>query len=548
MPAMRRPRTDLLQTDLGGSLGLMSERDLIALAISLGAEDIAGISAEEKALLARLRPAPKSIVARAHAEVADGFDPLGESFCAVRGPVERRRDGAIYTPLPLVRQMLDSVAEAGEPSRVIDPGTGSARFLVEAGRRFPSAKLIGVELDPVAALLARAHLASAGLANRAEVMVTDFRSAELPVIAGSTAYVGNPPYVRHHLIERSWKEWLVKQARIRGCAASQLAGLHAYFFLATAIASRAGDTGSYITAAEWLDVNYGNLVRELLVGVLGAKRIRVIEPKATPFPDTMVTAVITEFEVASRPPAIELQRVTSVGGRWISTEPRLINRERLESEKRWSHLTRPRRRGAEGYIELGEICRVHRGQVTGANRFWLEGPHSVGVPDSVLYRTVTRARELFGAGEVLGNPATLRRIIDLPEDLSVFSGPELDAVERLLAKGRQLGVHLGYVASHRRAWWAVGLREPAPILATYMARRPPAFVRNLALARHINIAHGLYPRVSFDDSVLSALVRYLSSATQLTDGRTYAGGLTKFEPREMERILVPSPELLQRAA
>jgi hypothetical protein len=27
------------------------------------------------------------------------------------------------------------------------------------------------------------------------------------------------------------------------------------------------------------------------------------------------------------------------------------------------------------------------------------------------------------------------------------------------------------------------------------------------------------------------------------DGRTYAGGLTKFEPREMERLLVPTPEL-----
>jgi hypothetical protein len=27
-------------------------------------------------------------------------------------------------------------------------------------------------------------------------------------------------------------------------------------------------------------------------------------------------------------------------------------------------------------------------------------------------------------------------------------------------------------------------------------------------------------------------------------GRTYAGGLTKFEPREMERLIVPSPAML----
>jgi adenine-specific DNA-methyltransferase len=77
-----------------------------------------------------------------------------------------------------------------------------------------------------------------------------------------------------------------------------------------------------------------------------------------------------------------------------------------------------------------------------------------------------------------------------------------------------------------------------------MARRPPAFVRNLANARHINIAHGLYPRGPLSAVVLDKLAKYLSSAVSVTDGRTYAGGLTKFEPREMERLIVPSVALL----
>ena len=102
------------------------------------------------------------------------------------------------------------------------------------------------------------------------------------------------------------------------------------------------------------------------------------------------------------------------------------------------------------------------------------------------------------------------------------------------------------MAVNRRAWWSVGLREPAPILATYMARRPPAFVLNRAGARHINIAHGLYPRQRLSQKILSALVEYLAVATHVSDGRTYAGGLTKFEPREMERLLVPQIELLEQ--
>ena len=95
------------------------------------------------------------------------------------------------------------------------------------------------------------------------------------------------------------------------------------------------------------------------------------------------------------------------------------------------------------------------------------------------------------------------------------------------------------MASHRPAWWSVGLRAPAPILATYMARRPPAFVRNLAEARHINVAHGLYPRQPLSSAVLDAIADYLRVSISTASGRTYAGGLTKFEPREMERLLIP---------
>lgn len=81
-----------------------------------------------------------------------------------------------------------------------------------------------------------------------------------------------------------------------------------------------------------------------------------------------------------------------------------------------------------------------------------------------------------------------------------------------------------------------------------MARRPPALVLNRARARHINIAHGLYPRQCLSDEVLRSLVDYLTTATHVSDGRTYAGGLTKFEPREMERLLVPGLELLEQGS
>src|SRR5262249_22133141 len=110
------------------------------------------------------------------------------------------------------------------------------------------------------------------------------------------------------------------------------------------------------------------------------------------------------------------------------------------------------------------------------------------------------------------------------------------------------GAGESYGARHRSPWWRVGLADPAPILASYMARRPPAFVRNLAGARHVNIAHGLYPREPLPPAALDGLAAYLRRSVTPAQGRTYAGGLTKFEPGEMERLPVPVPALLRAYA
>lgn len=90
----------------------------------------------------------------------------------------------------------------------------------------------------------------------------------------------------------------------------------------------------------------------------------------------------------------------------------------------------------------------------------------------------------------------------------------------------------------------MGLKAPAPILCTYMARRPPQFTLNTCAARHINIAHGLYPRETLAPHALPRLVKWLNENINTGSGRTYAGGLTKFEPKEIERLRVPSLEFL----
>jgi len=525
---------------------LDDERALVAYLKALGAADVPHVSASEADLLRRSTHAAKPGAVRdIRAAIRNGEDPLGAAFARLRSPAERRPLGATYTPLPIVEAMVHWAATHAVPERVVDPGVGSARFLVAAGSQFPQAMLVGLEVDPLAALVARANLAAIGFASRSRILLEDYRRAQLSPVQGRTLFVGNPPYVRHHLIDAKWKEWLVAESKALGHSASQLAGLHVHFFLATVRHGVEGDFGALLTAAEWLDVNYGKLVRDLFLNGLGGEGIVVVEPTARPFPDAATTAAITTFEIGSRPPSIRLARVqdskeltsSMAGGS-------MVRRERLAAERRWTPLLRSARRMPTDYIELGELCRVHRGAVTGHNRVWIAGAEGPKLPTSVLYPSVTKARELFNAGAVLSSDERLKRVIDLPADLDVLPTNDRRAVDEFLNWAKLMGADRGYVATHRKAWWSVGLRQPPPIMATYMARRPPAFVENAAGARYINIAHGIYPREPMTPAQLHRLAAFLTQAGTTATGRTYAGGLMKFEPREMERIAIPRPESL----
>ncbi|HSI29789.1 MAG TPA: hypothetical protein VK951_00550, partial [Miltoncostaeaceae bacterium] len=274
---------------------------------------------------------------------------------------------------------------------------------------------------------------------------------------------------------------------------------------------------------------------------LGGEAIHVLEPTAVPFDDAAVTAAITCFRAGRRPQAVRLRRVDDVRRLGALEGGRPVPAERLREARRWSPLTRAARAVPEDHIQLGDLVRVHRGAVTGRNSTWVVRPGETDLPAAVLFPSVTRAREIFDAGSTLSSTGHLRLVVDLPPDLGDFSGPELRRIEGFLARARRDGAHEGYIARARRRWWSVGLRAPAPILATYMARRPPAFTRNLAGARHINIAHGLYPRMELPDDAIDRLLASLRRTVSVHDGRTYAGGLTKFEPREMERLPVPDP-------
>ena len=525
-------------------MNLSSNNEILQACASL--VDSRLLIVEEKRLLAGVEPLGSGEATAIREEVAAGRDVLGEAYMRVNAPDVRRAHGETYTPSGIVDSMIDIARDVRSPDRVVDVGCGSGRFAIACARAFPDARIVAVDASPIATLMCKATVCALGLESRVEMVLGDFTTVDLPGgDARSTLWIGNPPYVRHHDIPAKGKRWLARESAKLGIKASGLSGLHAYFVLSIAARAKRDDFGVLVTSAEWLDVKYGCLVRRLLTERLGLFDLRLHDKGKRAFQDADTTSAVFAFDVAL---ADDRERAVVLSAEGECGAVRYLNVSELESSNKWSVLLtdKPKAAVPHGYVRLGDFARVHRGIVTGANKFWVRKP-GAGDVEKFTIPVVSHARELM-TGALSVEPEGLSRLVVLPQDLDDLPDGDAESVRSFIEEGEALGVDRGYVARSRKRWWSIPVGEPATILMTYMARRPPVFVANPEKVRALNVVHGIYPFVELSDRAVANLVDYLNSSVSQEDGRTYCGGLTKFEPREVESLWVPSPEMLEEGS
>ena len=363
---------------------------------------------------------------------------MGEGLQRVRTRQARRALGQTYTPAALVDAMVRWVADQGGVTRVIDPGAGTGRFAFAAARRLPAAQIVAVEIDPVAALILRATARLLEMERRFQLVVSDFRSYVPPEIEGATAYLGNPPYVRHHGLSHADKEWLATEAKALGLRGWRRAALHIHFLLHIARIGKLGDLGAILTACQWLDVEYGELARALFVDHLGGRSLQVFDPTKTPFDDE-ATAAIACFQIGRPRSTISLRRIGGACSLGDLELGRRVSRDRLRAASRWTPFLDTRRpTAAKAARPLGDFFQVKRGIATGANHFFVS-PRAE-LPRRFLRPVVSRAKELRAAGPRIEDAGALRCLVVLPREFDDLSLDELSLVQAYLQVGRDLGV------------------------------------------------------------------------------------------------------------
>jgi len=114
---------------------------------------------------------------------------LGLLYQKLRKTTEKKNLGQVFTPMPAVETALDLVTVM--PERIIDPACGAGDFLLACSRRWPQARLTGVEIDSLALAVAATKLKLAKISD-AELLWAN--AINLRHTGTYDLVTGNPPW------------------------------------------------------------------------------------------------------------------------------------------------------------------------------------------------------------------------------------------------------------------------------------------------------------------------------------------------------------------
>lgn len=466
---------------------------------------------------------------------------------------ERNKMGQFSTPYPLARQICEYIINYTGDSieSFLEPSIGTGVFYSALSEIANVHRAVGYEIDRYYYKPAKDLWCN----HKINIINQNFFNA-CPEEKFSLI-IANPPYSRHHHISTETKvELAEKVKRLYNLKISGLAGLHIYFTILSTQWLKEGGYSCWLIPTEFLSVNYGIEFKRFLLSHVDLIAIHSYDNSDVQFNDALVSSSVLVFRNCKN----KSDSVSFSWGANINNPSKAISihKANLNPNTKWTKESILNKTQSEySNITIGTFFNIKRGIATGDNDFFIireDVRKACDIPRELLTPTIPPPRKLktnvYTKEDQTVDGLFLLSCNDSLETIRI----KYEGLYKYIEKGIEEGVDLRANCRNRTPWYGLEQRKSAPILVSYMGRDsnspnlPIKFILNSAGVVPTNSYLCLYLKDEYIHNITNQTYKdiweVLSSIPKevlIAHGRTYGGGLLKWEPKELEST--PCPEL-----
>lgn len=470
---------------------------------------------------------------------------------------EKLRDkGQFWTPDWVAEAMISYVKKNAK--WIFDPSTGTGAFF-RALKKLDKTREIrfyGIDIDSD---VLKEEIYNDPLCR---VEVRDFIIS--PPQKKFEAIIANPPYIRHHRIDKETKLLLKQLSKeITGAVIDGRAGYHIYFLLRALDLLEKNGRLAFIMPADTCEGAFARKLWNWITKNYCLETVVTFDQNATPFPEIDTNAII--FLIKKDVPKKEIfwirvkEAFTDDLYYFIESDFKNTTCNNLHvtirdlNEALDTGLSRPEQQNNNFKYHLKDFATVMRGIASGANEFFFltkEEAHKLQIPNNFLKLAIGRTRDINDSIiskkhilelEKKGRPTLL---LSIKERVEKFPKSVID----YLNKGERLGLSNRPLIKQRKPWYKMEDRNIPPLLFAYLGRRNSRFIKNEAGVVPLTGFLCVYPKKTTEKYV-NALWEILNHSETLKNlllvGKSYGSGAVKVEPRNLERLPIPE-ELVKK--
>ncbi|MCC7454900.1 MAG: N-6 DNA methylase [Crocinitomix sp.] len=471
----------------------------------------------------------------------------------------RKKFAQFFTPFQLASLMADWLLGNQNLKTVLEPAFGLGVFSRALIGKKSDLSIKGFDIDE------KIFAESKEIFN--DTSIVDLHLEDYMFNDWNNKYDGiicNPPYFKFHDYDnKTILNEIENRLKIK---LNGFTNLYTLFLLKSIYQLNPNGRLAYIIPSEFLNSDYGKLVKSALIKNKVLRHIVVFDFEENVFDDALTTACIllcsndkhnqkVKFSTIKKINDLELIRTYISEYPLHSIDSSTFDNNKLEPDVKWRKYYQEQNGiRYKNLIPFSSVAKVVRGIATGANEYFTfskSKANQYGIDKKYLLPCICKAVDVRDNFFTEDNYHSLIKS-DRQTYLLNAIGSKDENVLKYIDLGEKTGIDKKYLTACRTPWYSLENRPPSPIWVSVFNRSGLKFIRNEANISNLTTFHCVYlvQNSLFDNVNVEVLFAYLLTdvAREIFEDnrREYGNGLQKFEPNDLNKAMMLDLTLLDK--